>query len=630
MASKYIKAPLLLALCLAVPDTAVAASREFQPYMVTEKDFREFFPAGAREDQFHLQPIANHEDFNLDELLQPRPKKVQNLDPDEGYDDDEDAAEFHMEAEADEEDPDPAAESSSREDEGAAFRRALGLGEYWREDRNPRGEYWNPGDGFQNPRVLRRAQTLEEDADPAADSSSREDKSSVFRRELGLGKYWWEGWNPGGEHQGPRVLRRTQTDDEVSDPAANSSSREDKSAVFRRELGLGKYWEKPRNRAFGPRALRKTETDDFTYDSPEDDKDDFDKDDFDKDFDKDLDKDFDKDLDKDFDKDLDKDPDFERPAPTQPTSSSGSTFRPSPSFSSGNPDDALKLIPGPTLGLGSYYGDSPAPTTNHNLPRPQPLGASVKVGTRYMVSGNRQPQRQVILKKPRSQLILRPINNQARQKVPQLTHPPKPTTTIVKSVPEYVYHSVEEYNPDLSPIPVPAPPKQGLFKPAFGPDYPTRSTPYPFEKPVHEFPESPSGFHGNTNSLDGHFPSTVSTPVVTPSIRPFTFVPRKNAFSRPRVIGARFPFSPPHDEPAPHIPNYKYHYFVNDPQTKDVKSQWELRDGDSVNGAYSLVEPDGALRIVEYTADPENGFRAMVKRITHGEHGDVEERQFHG
>lgn len=32
-------------------------------------------------------------------------------------------------------------------------------------------------------------------------------------------------------------------------------------------------------------------------------------------------------------------------------------------------------------------------------------------------------------------------------------------------------------------------------------------------------------------------------------------------------------------------------------------------------GAYSLVEPDGSLRIVEYTADDKSGFNAVVKRI---------------
>lgn len=41
--------------------------------------------------------------------------------------------------------------------------------------------------------------------------------------------------------------------------------------------------------------------------------------------------------------------------------------------------------------------------------------------------------------------------------------------------------------------------------------------------------------------------------------------------------------------------------------TGDAKSQTETRSGDVVQGSYSLVEPDGTRRIVEYTADPVQG-----------------------
>lgn len=48
--------------------------------------------------------------------------------------------------------------------------------------------------------------------------------------------------------------------------------------------------------------------------------------------------------------------------------------------------------------------------------------------------------------------------------------------------------------------------------------------------------------------------------------------------------------------------------------TGDIKSQWEHRDGDVVKGQYSLVEPDGSIRTVDYTADDHNGFNAVVKK----------------
>lgn len=33
-----------------------------------------------------------------------------------------------------------------------------------------------------------------------------------------------------------------------------------------------------------------------------------------------------------------------------------------------------------------------------------------------------------------------------------------------------------------------------------------------------------------------------------------------------------------------------------------------------MTGSYSLIEPDGTQRVVEYTADPVNGFNAVVHR----------------
>lgn len=67
-------------------------------------------------------------------------------------------------------------------------------------------------------------------------------------------------------------------------------------------------------------------------------------------------------------------------------------------------------------------------------------------------------------------------------------------------------------------------------------------------------------------------------------------------------------------------PQYSFNYGVNDPHTGDVKSQEEVRDGDLVKGSYSVNEPDGTIRVVEYTADDHNGFNAVVKKIGHAVH----------
>lgn len=54
---------------------------------------------------------------------------------------------------------------------------------------------------------------------------------------------------------------------------------------------------------------------------------------------------------------------------------------------------------------------------------------------------------------------------------------------------------------------------------------------------------------------------------------------------------------------------YKHVFFSG-----DNKVQEETRNGDVVEGSYSLIEPDGARRLVSYAADPINGFNAVVQR----------------
>lgn len=71
---------------------------------------------------------------------------------------------------------------------------------------------------------------------------------------------------------------------------------------------------------------------------------------------------------------------------------------------------------------------------------------------------------------------------------------------------------------------------------------------------------------------------------------------------------------------AQSYPAYRFEYGVHDPHTGDIKKQYEERDGDTVRGYYSLVEPDGSIRLVEYTADAKNGFQAVVKKFGKSQH----------
>jgi len=71
------------------------------------------------------------------------------------------------------------------------------------------------------------------------------------------------------------------------------------------------------------------------------------------------------------------------------------------------------------------------------------------------------------------------------------------------------------------------------------------------------------------------------------------------------------------DEHAATPPKYNFAYDVSDAYTGDFKTQTEVRDGDYVKGQYTVVEPDGTRRIVDYTADEENGFNAVVSKEGH-------------
>ncbi|XP_075145734.1 cuticular protein 92A [Haematobia irritans] len=67
-------------------------------------------------------------------------------------------------------------------------------------------------------------------------------------------------------------------------------------------------------------------------------------------------------------------------------------------------------------------------------------------------------------------------------------------------------------------------------------------------------------------------------------------------------------------EPYDPAPKYSFGYDIQDGYTGDLKSQHETRHGDVVKGSYSVVDPDGTKRTVDYTADPHNGFNAVVRK----------------
>ncbi|KPI98035.1 Larval cuticle protein A3A [Papilio xuthus] len=65
--------------------------------------------------------------------------------------------------------------------------------------------------------------------------------------------------------------------------------------------------------------------------------------------------------------------------------------------------------------------------------------------------------------------------------------------------------------------------------------------------------------------------------------------------------------TPPH-------PSYQFGFDVNDDQYTNYQNRKEQRDGDVIKGSYSVVDSDGFVRTVTYTADPKEGFKAEVSR----------------
>ena len=83
-----------------------------------------------------------------------------------------------------------------------------------------------------------------------------------------------------------------------------------------------------------------------------------------------------------------------------------------------------------------------------------------------------------------------------------------------------------------------------------------------------------------------------------------------------------------HHEEKDHYPRYKFDYGVKDPHTGDHKTHWEHRDGDKVEGEYTLDEADGTKRVVSYHADDKTGFHAEVKRIGHAHHDAPKKQEY--
>ncbi|KAJ3663040.1 hypothetical protein Zmor_007349 [Zophobas morio] len=61
-------------------------------------------------------------------------------------------------------------------------------------------------------------------------------------------------------------------------------------------------------------------------------------------------------------------------------------------------------------------------------------------------------------------------------------------------------------------------------------------------------------------------------------------------------------------------PSYQFGFDVNDDLYTNYQNRKEQREGNKITGSYSVVDSDGFVRTVTYTADPKEGFKAEVTR----------------
>ncbi|XP_044269533.1 bromodomain-containing protein DDB_G0280777-like [Tribolium madens] len=61
-------------------------------------------------------------------------------------------------------------------------------------------------------------------------------------------------------------------------------------------------------------------------------------------------------------------------------------------------------------------------------------------------------------------------------------------------------------------------------------------------------------------------------------------------------------------------PSYQFGFDVNDDLYTNYQNRKEQREGGKTTGSYSVVDSDGFVRTVTYTADPKEGFKAEVTR----------------
>nr|XP_026486290.1 cuticle protein 19.8 isoform X1 [Vanessa tameamea] len=119
-----------------------------------------------------------------------------------------------------------------------------------------------------------------------------------------------------------------------------------------------------------------------------------------------------------------------------------------------------------------------------------------------------------------------------------------------------------------------------------------------------------------------HIPRPAQQPAPAPARLPYNVQAEEQYQQRPQYQPQAQPqpqqqYRPQQQrepEDFDHNPSYQFGFDVNDDQYTNYQNRKEQRDGDVIKGSYSVVDSDGFIRTVTYTADPKEGFKAEVSR----------------
>ncbi|XP_071455809.1 cuticle protein 19.8-like [Hetaerina americana] len=90
-------------------------------------------------------------------------------------------------------------------------------------------------------------------------------------------------------------------------------------------------------------------------------------------------------------------------------------------------------------------------------------------------------------------------------------------------------------------------------------------------------------------------------------------IPQQPSRKAPRPINPNSQ-QPLQEEDYDPNPAYNFSFDVKDDTFTNYQNRKEQREGDKITGSYSVVDSDGFIRTVTYTADPLQGFKAEVVR----------------